>query len=277
MDLYPLNDLSPPATPPSCSSSTSSNKSYRHQSSYLDISMGDSPLEVSSMLDKNRLDYIARVKHTFQQLDTRQKHFFLSEILACCDNQLLAFLNTLIAPRLKIDFLKQLPTELALHVLSFVDDPRTLARASRVSRYWNNLLKDDSTWKELCLKQYYRQKRLRIPMTNLSSIASFREYFRRKYNIDAAWRQGGKVISCHNDIDSALVTSLQVEDPFIVVGCDNHHIEVFDSTTGKHVRTLLGHEGGVWALQFLKVSDNETILVSGGCDRSVLNWRRKRI
>lgn len=122
------------------------------------------------------------------------------------------------------------------------------------------------------MKHYHRHRRpksssISLALPKTPHIRSYKEYYRCRYSIDRAWRQGGKVTSCRNNIGTALVTSLQVQDPFIVVGCDNHRIEVFDSNTGNHIRTLLGHEGGVWALQFVKVSDDEYVLVSGGCDR----------
>ncbi|ORZ00320.1 WD40-repeat-containing domain protein [Syncephalastrum racemosum] len=246
--------LSPPATPPSSSSSSSSTTS-------LDMTGH----QLTSMLDKNRLDYVNRVKHTFQQFTQQQKHVFLAELLGCCDNQLLGFVHTLIVPKLKIDFLQQLPPELALHVLSFVDDPCTLARAARVSRYWNRLLQDESMWKALCIKHRLEK---RIP-----SQPSYRDYFRRRYNIDNAWHHGGRIISCRNSIGTALVTSLQIDGPYIVAGCDNQRIEVFCSSTGKHLRSLLGHGGGVWSLQFMKEEDSdEYLLVSGGCDREARVW-----
>ncbi|GAA5849802.1 hypothetical protein JCM8547_000567 [Rhodosporidiobolus lusitaniae] len=62
----------------------------------------------------------------------------------------LSSLLPLIKPRLKRDFLKTLPLELAFHVLSFMDDARTLARASAVSRFWRALLEDEATWKRMC-------------------------------------------------------------------------------------------------------------------------------
>lgn len=33
---------------------------------------------------------------------------------------------------------------------------KTLARASRVSRFWNSLLEDEQTWKEMCDKHHFR-------------------------------------------------------------------------------------------------------------------------
>jgi len=42
-------------------------------------------------------------------------------------------------------------------VLSFIDDPKTLARASQVSKHWHGLLSDDLTWKKLCEKHSYRR------------------------------------------------------------------------------------------------------------------------
>ena len=61
----------------------------------------------------------------------------------------LLFVSQTITPLLKRDFLSDLPTELALHVLSFVEEPVTLCRAMRVSRRWYAALRDDSVWKRL--------------------------------------------------------------------------------------------------------------------------------
>lgn len=287
MDLFlqPEDISSPPSTPPSSSSTSTSTLAaggyrplQRQRSSYIMDTTGGA----DSIMDKVRLDYIGRVKSTFQQLTYAQRHFFITELLGCCDNQLLQYIYTFITPKLKIDFLKELPIELSLHVLSFIDDPRTLARASHVSKHWNVLLKDEAAWKSLCLKhQYQHQQITHVPKSittkhvhgsliqrHTMPTISYRDFFRRKYNIDTAWNQGGKVTVCDNQIGEGLATSLQMDDTFIVIGCDNNRIEVFDANSGKYVRSLLGHEGGVWALQFIKSENsNEHILVTGGCDR----------
>jgi len=43
-------------------------------------------------------------------------------------------------------------------ILSFIDDPKVLARASQVSRRWRDLLSDDMTWKNLCVKHDYQRR-----------------------------------------------------------------------------------------------------------------------
>ncbi|KAG0004935.1 hypothetical protein BGZ65_012365 [Modicella reniformis] len=75
-------------------------------------------------------------------------------------------------------------------------------------------------------------------------------------------------------MEIGVVTSLQFDHHHIVVGCDNSRIQIFDTTTGRLLRTLQGHHGGVWALEFVKGmgATGEKILVSGGCDREVRVW-----
>ncbi|KAI8966970.1 WD40-repeat-containing domain protein [Mycotypha africana] len=212
-------------------------------------------------------DCLSLVKTTFQQLSFQQRHSFLTDLLNCCDTQLLHYIQQFISPKLKVDFLKYLPIEIALHVLSFIDDPRTLTRASHVSKYWHALLTDDSPWKALCFKHKYYQQ---YYCKTLSS--SYREFFRRKYNIDMAWNLGGgKMTHCERKESQILVTTLKMDDTYIIVGYNNHCVDIYDAQNAAFIRTLEGHEGGVWALDFMKIGE-ETVLVTGGCDRTVRVW-----
>ncbi|CAZ80235.1 unnamed protein product [Tuber melanosporum] len=93
----------------------------------------------------------------FSRLDSQERQRFLAEILNLCDSQQLSFVLNYVSPRLKKDPFKSLPNELCLRVISFIDDPKTLARASQVSKHWHGLLSDDLTWKKLCEKHSYRR------------------------------------------------------------------------------------------------------------------------
>ena len=51
-----------------------------------------------------------------------------------------------------------------MQILSFIDDPKVLARASQVSRRWRDLLSDDMTWKNLCVKHDYQRRMSEVQM-----------------------------------------------------------------------------------------------------------------
>lgn len=95
------------------------------------------------------------VQFAFQRFDAASKNRFLAELLATCDVETLVHVSNLIAPRIKRDFFKDLPIELSLHILSFLDDPKTLARASAVSRFWRFILSDEHTWRNMCQKHNF--------------------------------------------------------------------------------------------------------------------------
>ncbi|KAI8344678.1 WD40-repeat-containing domain protein [Chlamydoabsidia padenii] len=288
MDIGGHEDISPPATPPninfaSPSSSTLQQRTPAPQrSSHNGSRLGvDHPLQLGTFFNDSQMEQIHQLKTSFQQLDPQQKQVFFNELINCCNNTQLTYLNSLIVPRLKIDILKELPIEISLHVLSFIDDPKTLARAACVSTFWNSLLQDEATWKSLCTKHQYQRRNSSIcggellaPPTHRLNF-SYRQHFKRKYNIASTWAHGGR-IKVVDDVfvGDTLVTSLQFDDKYIVVGCDNHRIEVFDTQTTRRIRTLEGHEGGVWALQFKGGDkyDPARTLVSGGCDRDVRVW-----
>ncbi len=82
----------------------------------------------------------------------------ISELTELFSLRELAHLSSVIHPRLKVDFLSALPIEVSLNILSFIDDPKTLARASCVSRFWRSLVNDEHTWKVMCLKHKYRRR-----------------------------------------------------------------------------------------------------------------------
>lgn len=190
-----------------------------------------------------------------------------------------------VSPRLKKDPFKSLPNELCLRVLSFIDDPKTLARASQVSKQWHSLLSDDLTWKKLCEKHSYRRLSTSTTLAPINSgftseitpqfargkrrrprITTYKSHFKQRYMVETAWRNGGKAIARHITPDQGVVTSLHLTPDYIVIALDNAKIHVFDAD-GQILKTLSGHVMGVWAM----VPWGNT-LVSGGCDRDVRVW-----
>ncbi|CAG8626996.1 1972_t:CDS:2 [Paraglomus occultum] len=227
-------------------------------------------------------DFNRTVRMGFQNMDNLQRQRLLAELLDLCNNEQLVFVSNYISPRLKRDFLKELPIEISLHILSFINDPKTLSRASCVSKFWHTLLNDEFTWKNLCVRHHYRRRSsvsLSSPPSPTSSESSdlssnkrsshfsYKDHFRRRYIVESNWKNGGRTLVTHISTDVGVVTSLQMCRNYIVVGMDNKKIHVFVASDGKHVKTLTGHEGGVWALQYI-----DEVLVSGGCDRDVRVW-----
>lgn len=206
-------------------------------------------------------------------------------------------------------------------ILTFIDDAKTLARSSQVSRRWHDLVSDDMAWKSLCEKHAYRrmsdespsssQKQSQhsyldpdhprfqppsawrgIPVATISApdltrsksldratsspmsarsrrrpkATTYRSHFKQRYQVETAWRIGGKVDQRQITPDQGVVTSLHLTDKYIIVALDNAKIHIFD-VDGRHLRCLQGHVMGVWAM--VPWGD---ILVSGGCDRDVRVW-----
>ncbi|KAM6496226.1 cell division control protein 4 [Amanita muscaria] len=66
---------------------------------------------------------------------------------------------------------------------------------------------------------------------------------------------------------SSVVTCLIFSRGRIISASDDHSIHVYSPHTGELIRSLDGHEGGVWAL-----SASMDTLVSGSTDRTVRTW-----
>lgn len=86
---------------------------------------------------------------SFDAMPNEMKTFMMYQFLRRCPRKTLHMVADVVNPALKCDFLKQLPLELGLHVLSFLDH-LDLCRAAQVSKHWRNLIDTNETgWKEL--------------------------------------------------------------------------------------------------------------------------------
>ena len=103
-------------------------------------------------------------------------------------------------------------------------------------------------------------------LKKLKPKTSHRSHFKHKFLVEAAWRKGGQMTARHITPDQVVTTSLHLTKKYIIVALDNAKIHVFN-IKGDHLRTLVGHVMGVWAMV-----PWDDILVSGGCDRDVRVW-----
>ncbi|POR37156.1 F-box/WD repeat-containing protein 7 [Tolypocladium paradoxum] len=102
--------------------------------------------------------FLSKVRQHFKNCSGPQRTRVLADLLNLCTSQQLSFVHQFVSPLLKKDPFTSLPDELCLRILSFIDDPKVLARASQVSKRWRDLLSDDMTWKNLCVKHDYGRR-----------------------------------------------------------------------------------------------------------------------
>lgn len=247
------------------------------------------------------------IQQQFLQCNDDERIAVLQSLLRVSSRPVLSEINKFLSPLLKKDPFKVLPNEISLRIISFIDDPHTLARASQVSRLWYLLLSDDLTWKELCKSHHYRRLSAAVSLApsmigrsqsigsdHLASFltagggmedlaeavynpevtrrpvpTSYRSHFKHQYMLNTAWTSGGRLAAKYVISNSGVVTSLLMTGGYIVFALDNSKIFVFRED-GKLLRSLFGHVMGVWALTLY----GDT-LVSGGCDRDVRVWNLK--
>ncbi|PHH85468.1 hypothetical protein CDD83_374 [Cordyceps sp. RAO-2017] len=102
--------------------------------------------------------FLSKVRQHFKACSGPQRTRILADLLNLCTSPQLSFVHQFVSPLLKKDPFTSLPDELCLRILSFIDDPKVLARASQVSKRWRDLLSDDMTWKNLCVKHDYGRR-----------------------------------------------------------------------------------------------------------------------
>ena len=86
---------------------------------------------------------------TFDSMRNEMKTLMMFQFLKRCPRKTLHLIADTVNPALKCDFLDQLPLELGLDILSFLDH-RDLCRAAQVSKQWRSVVDSNETgWKEL--------------------------------------------------------------------------------------------------------------------------------
>ncbi|KAG6836871.1 hypothetical protein H0H93_001931 [Arthromyces matolae] len=220
-----------------------------------------------------------------------QSHFLLT-LLRHSPLPVLRTLNSVLIPTLARDFITLLPPELVSHVLGFLPFS-TLARATRVSRAWRTTIDSDPVlWRDLLKRaniwfgggsedafsnainarrrhaERLRPPNIPAPRNPLPLPHPYKVLFKSRHLTRKKWVKVAepKHVSfpAHG---SSVVTCLIFSHGRIISASDDHSIHIYSPSTGELVRSLRGHEGGVWAL-----AASKDILVSGSTDRTVRIW-----
>ena len=86
---------------------------------------------------------------SFDSMPNDMKSFMMYQFLRRCSKKTLHMVADVVNPALKCDFIGQLPPELSLHIIGFLDH-KDLCRAAQVSKQWRNVIDaNESGWKEL--------------------------------------------------------------------------------------------------------------------------------
>lgn len=218
---------------------------------------------------------------TFQSWTNTERLLALNQLIEVCEPTQVRHMMNVIEPQFQRDFISLLPKELALYVLSFLE-PRDLLRAAQTCRYWRVLAEDNLLWREKCreagiddVREVLGRRRVRSSSNSgttgcVGNITPcpWKAAYMRHHNIEMNWRcrpiRPPKVLKGHDD---HVITCLQFSGNRIVSGSDDNTLKVWSATTGKCLRTLMGHTGGVWSSQMAG-----NIIISGSTDRTLKVW-----
>lgn len=214
----------------------------------------------------------------FQRWTNAERMVAVDKLIEQCEPTQVRHMMKVIEPQFQRDFISLLPKELALHVLSYLE-PKDLLRAAQTCRSWRFLADDNLLWKEKCKQaaiitktsSSLSDKPRRGRTGNMPKIASaWKAAFMRHNTIETNWRsnpiRSPKILNGHDD---HVITCLQFCGNRIVSGSDDNTLKVWSAVTGKCLRTLIGHTGGVWSSQ---MSSDGNIIISGSTDRTLKVW-----
>lgn len=198
----------------------------------------------------------------FQVWSNAERILALNEVIQLCTPVQVRHIMQTIEPQFQRDFISLLPRELALSVLSFLG-PRDLARAAQTCRSWRYLAEDNLLWREKC-----REEGVAVNGTSTTGTGGWKGVYMRQHAVTMNWWSNElpspRLLKGHDD---HVITCLQFHGNRIVSGSDDNTLKVWSATSGRCLRTLVGHTGGVWSSQM-----SSTVIVSGSTDRTLKVW-----
>lgn len=222
-------------------------------------------------------------------LNEKNNNHLIFKLLQNVRRSTLSSFNDIIRQSLKRDLISNLPLEITYSILKKLDY-KTVCSLSRVCSNWNRIINSTGIWSDLLKRDKlvtgdeeierelkYEKEELSKWSTipNSPNLNYVQLLFKKRRIILNRWmdpKYEPKRISVpgHGTNGSNVVTCLQHDDEKIITGVDDKLININSSKTGKLLKVLKGHEGGVWALKY-----TGNTLVSGSTDRTVRVWNIK--
>lgn len=221
-------------------------------------------------------------------LNEKNHNHVIFKLLQNVRRTTLLSLNDVIRTSLKRDLISNLPLEITYNILKKLDY-KTVSTLSSVCSNWNKIINSTGIWTDLLkldklvsgdeeiereIKQVADLRKWSTVSAQepLGSINLAQLLYKKRRIILSRWmdpKYEPKRISVPGH-GSNVVTCLQHDDDKIITGVDDKLINIYSTKTGKLLRVLKGHDGGVWALKY-----TGNTLVSGSTDRTVRVWNIK--
>ncbi|KAK6458885.1 F box protein, for ubiquitin dependent degradation [Scheffersomyces xylosifermentans] len=229
------------------------------------------------------LDMMVNLSGYFNE---RNQNHLIFKLLQKVNRSSLSTLGALIQDNLRRDLISNLPLEISLKILSCLDH-KTLLTLACVCKNWAKIINDTSIWVNLLKRDKLItdnkviQEELANPEklleewsdgtcdVNVAQVLYKKRCIIVNRWLDPKYEPIRRSVPVTGD-GSKVVTCLQHDDDNIVTTVDDKTIFIYSTQTGKLLRELQGHEGGVWAMKY-----TGNTLVTGATDRSVRVWNIK--
>ncbi|GJD05261.1 WD repeat domain-containing protein [Colletotrichum higginsianum] len=164
----------------------------------------------------------------------------------------------------RIDFVAQLPVELAIQVLAHLD-ATALGTASRVSREWQQMIKNQHVWRESFLREKTGTYATSLPVQPgtgqgvppINPDVNWKHIYKAKDELDRRWREGkAKPVYLNGHLDS--IYCLQFDETKIITGSRDKTIRVWDMRTFE-CRLVIGPPEVVNDVSLLLDEDGNTV------------------
>ncbi|XP_055012093.1 F-box/WD repeat-containing protein 7-like [Boleophthalmus pectinirostris] len=218
---------------------------------------------------------LAEWLRAFQTWSGPERLLALDELIDRCETTQVKHMMQLIEPQFQRDFISLLPKEVPDHntfIYLFIYLFTKLSHTFKIFQklLWNPSLR--SEWFTLWLWSSGISEQVSSSRRRSACVSPWKSAYIRQHRIESNWRSGDErepmVLKGHDD---HVITCLQFSGDLIVSGSDDNTLKVWSAVTGKVLRTLSGHTGGVWCSQM-----SVATVISGSTDRTLRVWDAER-